>query len=182
MPQSYFATTQQMRVLQAIQFIRKQWAWVGIGRTTAWTNEADVPAVISTTAFEELQAMKRSELLRLVVPDEDGAIEHLGQKWAVVSFNATLEDQSAEVARAVAAGARHVFVEAWLNYDEVPVVTFRQAGVFSEVVLASGVPAGTFTLLPAQIAYQGVCVAINNRTAVPRASDQRERLAFIIEF
>lgn len=169
---SYTASVIGMRIWQAVQAVQAANAWVGIGKNGTWGDGDTPPQVDSTTiALDGLVALKRAETLTLVVPDVNGTIEHLGQKWMPVI-----------VGDARAKQARWVYVAAWLRYGEVPIVTYRQTGAFFGVTRNGGVDVGKLVLLPAEVADLGYLAAVNNRSPIPRAEDQKELVEFIIEF
>jgi len=169
---SYTASVLSSRVWQAMQVVKNANVWIGIGRTAAW-DEADAPPEPNpnATQLDELVALKKAETLTLIVPDPSGTIEHLGQKWGPVS-----------VEEARQKNARWVYVAAWLRYDELPIVTYRQTGVFVDVQMADGVPPGKLVLLPEEIADPGYLLVLNNRSPISRAADQKELVEFVIEF
>lgn len=172
MSNSYTSSVINMRVWQALSLVLSANVWIGLGRTSIW-GTPDKPPEIDPLATElnEFLAFKKAETLALVVPDNEGEIEHLGQNWRTVSP----VDARAE-------NARHVYISAWLKYDELPVVTYRQTGVFVDVVLKETTPPGRLILLPNEVQDIGYLLALNNRTPVERAADQKELVEFIIEF
>ncbi|KLU66766.1 hypothetical protein DEAC_c14340 [Desulfosporosinus acididurans] len=169
---SYTGSVIGMRIWQAAQVVQAANAWVGIGKNSSW-GDTDTPPQVdpSTTALDGLIALKKAETLTLVVPDPNGTIEHLGQKWMPVT-----------VADARTKQARWVYAAAWLRYDEVPVVTYRQTGAFLGVTRNANVDAGKLVLLPTEVSDLGFLAAVNNRSPIPRAEDQKELVEFIIEF
>ena len=172
MGKSYTASVIGMRIWQAVQTVLSANAWVGIGKNGTWGGVDDPPEVNpSTTALDGLVALKKAETLTLVVPDVNGTIEHLGQKWLPVV-----------VSDARAKQARWVYVAAWLRYGEVPIVDYRQTGAFLGVTRNGGVDVGKLVLLPSEVADLGYLAAVNNRSPIPRAEDQKELVEFIIEF
>jgi len=161
------------RVYQALQLVLTNNVWVGYGRTATWGTNEPVPDVNqASTTIDTLQAVKKAEVLSLVVPDATGTIEFQGQMYKTIT---------ATKASAIAAGARFVYVAVWLKYAEVPVVTYRQSGVFAGLIKAAGSEAKTI-LLPAEISDVGYLMALNNRSPIPRETDSKEFLEFILEF
>lgn len=82
-------------------------------------------------------------------------------------------------------GAKYVYVETYLNYDEFPLVTYRQLG------LSTGVAPNTAnTLLAAaysptsvdQFTSLGILEVLDNRMPATRDINQREQLSLILEF
>lgn len=169
---SYTGSVIGLRIWQALQMVQAANAWIAIGKTSIW-GDGDAPPQINpaTVAISDLVALKKAETLTLVVPDPNGAIEHLGQKWAPVAIGDARVKQ-----------ARYVYVAAWLRYNEVPIVTYRQTGVLLGVSRNGNVDPGKLVLLPTEVADLGYLVAMNNRSPLPRAEDQKELVEFIVEF
>lgn len=169
---NYTATVVGNRIRQAVQTVEAADAWIGIARTSPWPGDGKPPQIDSQTmALSELVALKKAETITLVVPDPEGTIEHLGQWWMPVT-----------VGEARNKIARWVYVATWLRYDEVPLVDYRQTGVFLAPIRKSEVAPGKLALLPTEIQDLGYLAAISNRKAIPRAADQKELVEFIIEF
>lgn len=161
------------RVYQALQLVTKNDVWVGFGKTTTWGTNEPVPDVNQAAkTLDELQALKKAETLVLVVPDTNGTIEFAGKKYRQVA---------ADKNSALTAGARFVYVAAWLKYSEVPVVTYRQSGVFTDVVKKAG-SENKLILQAAEIQDPGYLLALNNRSPVTRETDSKELLEFLLEF
>lgn len=169
---SYTDSVIGMRVWQALQVVQTGNVWVGIGKSTPWGDPDNPPEVNPlATSVDELIALKKAETLTLVVPDANGTIEHLGQKWRAVTNDAAMAER-----------ARWVYVAAWLRYDEAPIVTYRQAGAFVGVIPKPEVPSGKLVLLPEEVASFGYLIVLSNRSPIQRAVDQKELIEFIIEF
>lgn len=169
---NYTATVIGSRIRQAVQTVINGDVWVGIGKTSHWGGDGMPPQVDSETmALTELVALKKAETINLVVPDPEGTIEHLGQKWAPVAINNARNKK-----------ARWVYIATWLRYGEVPIVEYRQTGAFIAPIRKSEVAPGKLTLLPTEIEDIGYLVAMSNRSPIPRAEDQKELVEFIIEY
>lgn len=86
---------------------------------------------------------------------------------------------------ALVEGAKYVYIDCYLNYDQFPIVTYRQLGLCTEVtpntenVLRAAAYSTTgmndYTSL-------GVLEIIDNRPPSTRDVDQREMLSLILEF
>ncbi|OQC75302.1 MAG: hypothetical protein BWX44_00033 [Spirochaetes bacterium ADurb.Bin001] len=162
------------RVRQAFEFQQKETVWIGIGRTTAWSNENEAPdPPITTLALDEIVGLVKPEPLKMVVPNTNGEIEMFAQKFTALT-------PPYDIDTLIAAGARWVYVAGWLMYDQFPVVAYRQEGVYSGVV-HTGLPGAT-VLLPAQVTSYGQLEAVTNREKIQRRADQKEFVEFIIEF
>ena len=135
-----------------------------------------VPATINMTAghtyffaVDSIVGVKKVEQLELVIPDPTGTIIYRGQNWKIVS-----------VAEAYDKEARYVYISATFMYDEVPLNSYRQIGVFSQLQRSTQ-GAGKDVLISSDIANLGVCELIEHRKVIERAIDQRETFAFVIE-
>lgn len=169
-------TTTVGHVSRAISFFELSNLYFGIGRTSPWEGEdepnfsAPLPDV-NATQIDELIGMKRVSVKSLVYPDPDGTIVYRNQTWRKVSP----ED-------AIRLGAHWVYIEASIEYDELPAVEYRQIGVFSRVVVGPSVTALQPILLPEQIANQGILEILDQRKVVTRNEDSRDTFSMIIEF
>lgn len=83
---------------------------------------------------------------------------------------------------AIVEGAKYVYVECYLNYDQFPLVTYRQIGLCTgvtpnsvDVLTSSSYPGETYTSL-------GILEILDNRSPSTRDINQRELLSLIIEF
>jgi len=164
-------TTVNGHVNRANDFYNKT-VWFGIGRTTAWADENNPPAPDPTlTAVEEIIGYKKASEVSFIVPDEGGSVEFRGSTWTKVTQG-----------NAFTSGARWIYVKAELLYTELPVdVSFREYGLFTNLVPASGYEAAT-ALLPANVSNTGVMELISFQTKITRQSSQKETLEIIIEF
>jgi hypothetical protein len=79
-------------------------------------------------------------------------------------------------------GARWVYIKTALAYDEVPIVEYRQLGVYSKLEKQDEVLPGKMALLPNEVKEKGILEVIDNRKPTPRHSDQKELLELILEF
>lgn len=86
---------------------------------------------------------------------------------------------------AMVEGAKYVYVDCYLNYDEFPLATYRQIGLCTGVL-----PNDRDVLRSAIYTIDGVneytdlgtLEILDNRAPSPRDSNQREQLSLIIEF
>lgn len=82
-------------------------------------------------------------------------------------------------------GAKYVYVDCYLNYDEFPIMTYRQIGLCSYVtpdtenILLSSIVSG---VTEDQYDSLGILEIIDNRAPIPRDINQREMLSLIVEF
>lgn len=150
----------------------------------ASANDSVIPGLslfVTTTAMtagdtytfrvDGAQGFKKCDQVLLVIPDAAGALDYRGQRWS-----------SVDPADAVSKGVRHVWVSATFLYGELPLnVTFRQVGVVTQLVRATGVTTSVVALTPSQVADPGLMELVDNRTAVTRSESQREIFEYILE-
>lgn len=157
-------------VTQAIRFLNATNVYGALGRTTAWTNEASPPAPDpADTELDETICYAPLTTQTLVVPDAGGSIEVDGVLYTAVSE-----------ANAYTSGAIRVYVEARFDYDNAPLVTWRQAGFYSGLVKGGG--AGSGILLPADVSDPGILETCDNRTPTTRAIDKVDVITAVIQF
>lgn len=86
---------------------------------------------------------------------------------------------------AIVEGAKYVYVDCYLDYDEFPIVTYRQIG------LCTGVTPGDANILKSadysnsgadEFSTIGVLEILDNRVPSTRDTSQRELISLIIEF
>ena len=166
-------TTTLGHVSRAKDFFNKEKIFFAFGRQTPWEDEdiPDAPSV-EMADMEEPLGFKAVENKYMVVPDdENGTILYRDSRWRIVPFDKTLEEKS-----------RWVYIECNIHYDELPLLTYRQIGVYSGLEHAEDVPVGKTALLPEEVKGTGILEFVDNRRRVTRQADQREHFSIIIEF
>lgn len=163
--------TDNSHVLRALDFYNSPGLYFGIGGYLPWEDEEQPPLPSSTTeAIDGLIGFKKVEIKYLVVPDSvNGTLIYRDSKWAIV-----------EEVSALTLKSRWVYVSSYLLYDELPLTTYRQIGVFSRALPVEGVIKDN--LLPEEMFYNGVLEVLDYRTPQPRQLDQKEQLSIILEF
>lgn len=146
--------------------------YIAIGRTSAWTDENSPPLEVPGTAdIDEIIGMKPVTLRKYMVEDAiDGTVFWDNKIWRLL----TIED-------GLAASAIYAYVEAQIQYSELPLTGFRQVGLYSGTVLQPGV-SPLIAVLPSQIQSNGLLEAYSNRKVENRASDKTDILRFIVKF
>lgn len=162
--------TQSHHVAQALRFLAATAKYIAIGRSTAWDVETipPSPSVIATELDEPICYAPLSKAC-LVVADAGGAITFGGDTYLEVAP----ED-------AYTVGATQVYVEAQLNGAAAPLVTYRQAALFSGLTKAGGAGAGI--LLPADVTDSGILEVLDNRQPTYRAADTLDVIAHLLQF
>lgn len=166
-------TTNMGHVSRALDFFNHPDIFFGISRTAPWADELTPPAPDpATLSLDGAIGFKAIENKYLVVPDPtNGTITYRDSKWSII-----------DPATAIANNCRWVYIEAWLRYDELPIVQYRQVGVVTRLTRANGVAANKMALLPSEVSNQGMVEILDNRKAVYRQIDQKELLSLVIEF
>lgn len=144
----------------------------GIGRTGAWTDEASPPTPAGTeTTLDTPIGYKKASTYKLVVLDNtNGTIEYRGSKYREITSET-----------AIAEGCTLIYLYTKINDTDLPLVQYRQVGIFTELVRTSGA-AGLSVLLPAQVQSVGILNAIDNRKVTTRQTDQYEELSILLQF
>lgn len=163
--------TERHHTNQAIRFFSSSNKYIGLGRTSAWPNEASPPAPsTSATTIEEAACYAPLTQQAYVVEDEAGTITHLGVKYRVVAGGDVYTY-----------GARKVYVQAMFDYGNAPLpLTFRQVGLCVGLSKIQGAPEGI--LLPNQVSSIGQLEFLDNRIATVRAIDKVDVVAALISF
>lgn len=159
------------RTKRALDFSQKV-LYMGIGRTTAWTDEQNPPAVTEDmTAIEELNFISKINTIKFVKPDAAGEIEYRDSRWTEI-LEADIYTQDVV----------NIYLEVLLDYDNYPLITYRQIG------LLEGPTDGTDTIcvndkyLQTELTQEGLLHYIDNRTPTVRDINQKEKLSIILEF
>lgn len=156
-----------------------------IGRTTEWQNE-DLPPDPSLEAVNldnVISGFKRPNAMKFVVPDPVlGTLIVDGVRWReVVPDTITYSDDTIEAA-ALRVNARWIYMDVILEEDEFVNVTYRQIGIYSRGILASGVSDALDSYNLTDFDDVGILEVYQNRKPIHRQSDQREQISFVIEF
>ncbi len=159
------------RIQRALDFYNQDSLWFAFGKTSAWPDD-DNPPIPDPELREllELVGMKKITTKYLVVPDDEGAIIFREQNFRSVLVEDAFDER-----------CRHVYVEATVEYDELPLTIYRQIGVHSRVVLAEGVPPGQAELLPEEIENQGLLEYYVNESPRTRTSDEVTTFRLVVE-
>lgn len=159
--------TNNAHVENAIRFMKqKDNMYLAIGKgTTPWSNENNPPVEDPTTSqLSELIGMKKCDTVSLARKVNVGeeptgqVVEYDGEKWLLVNE-----------ADAYTENAHYVYIKATLRGAELPIGTYRQAGIHTGVQLNDGV--STTAVLPSEIKSQGVLQFYANRSPLTRTND-----------
>lgn len=145
--------------------------WIGIGRSAAWPDDNNPPAEdLGVTALDTPIAYKKILTKFLVIPDGAGTLQFKNQNYTIVT-----------VADAFTQGVLRTYMEMSFDYDEIPLTTFRQVGIFRGLVPATGF-GSQLVLLPAQVGSTGALISYSNIKPEPRAIDRKNLVRRIILF
>jgi len=168
---SFTSDVKGLRTFEAIQLVKNESVWIGVGKEQPWDSSETVPLVAYDSTMLETIGYKRADQLTLVVPDEAGTIHQMNQTWRAV-----------DVDEGKALNARWVYVQGWLNYDQFVLKTFRQTGVWAGLQPKDNVLPNQQVVYPEDVADPGYLLVLNNRSAITREANQKESIDFIIEF
>ena len=169
-------STMGSHVKRALQFYNDGTVYFAIGKSTQW-NPEDTPIAedAATQDLLEVIGFKKVEIKYLVVPDDiNGTIVYRSGKWRIIT--------PATATKAQQEGARWVYIQSTLLYDELPLSDYRQIGVYSDVQLVGGVSPSKYALLPSEVSNNGILEAYTNRAKASRAIDQKDAITLILEF
>ena len=166
-------TTVLGHVSRAMDFFNKQNLFFAFGKQTPWEDE-DFPDILDPEITEIVEPLgyKMIENKYMVVPDnENGTIMYRDSRWRTIPFDKAIEEKS-----------RWVYIECFLRYDELPLGTYRQIGVYSNLIRADETPIGKMALVDNEIKDHGILEFVDNIRRVTRQLEQREHFSLIIEF
>ena len=157
---------------RGIDFLNTPSLYIALGRTTPWTDENTPPVEVPITAdLDEIIGMKPVTLRKHMLEDETlGTVFWDNKIWRLVNSDEALLNYT-----------QYVYLEAQVQYSELPLVGFRQVGLYSGTVLQPGV-SPVIAVLPNQILSNGVLESYSNRKVENRSSDKSDFLRFIIKF
>ncbi len=172
-------TTYRAHVNRALDFFAKTQVYFAIGKTTPWAPDDMNPPNEDSDAIDidEIIGYKKVEGVFMVRPinpgngETTGDFQYRDEEWKIIPVEDALEE-----------GARWVYVDTTIRFDELPLGFYRQVGVYTGLTLASGVSASKYNLLPAEVEDNGVLEVIDNRQPSNRQIDQKEKLSLILEF
>lgn len=168
--------TNNARVYASLQLKdKKDSMFLALGKTTPWTNESAPPTpdptVNSLTEVIGYKKVARTNLCREYITGDESkypVINYGSRKFTLIPDEDGYKEQ-----------AWMVYVEAEVVGDELPLGTFRQVGIHTDVVTKSG--AGeqkAFT--PDEITDSGILQFFENRQQQNRTTDVVLKEKFII--
>lgn len=150
--------------------------YIGIGRTTPWSDEQNPPACDpAANQISEVIGYKLVSSFTLVRPPNAGetipenAIIYRDTPWIIIS------DEQAYLQNAT-----YVYISADIVGDELPLATFRQTGLYLNLIPNSGVTQPN--LIPSQVQSYGILKGYVNDVPVTRTVGQTTTLEFLLSF
>jgi hypothetical protein len=165
--------TKDSRTQRTMDFKSKN-LYIGAGRTTSWTDENNPPLPdTNSSEIEELEFIKKVSVLKFVVQDDiNGTIVYRDTKWR--------EIQEADI---YTESCYHLFIQVDFDYDNLPLITYRQIGIIESPIEIDGVSECTqISYVNTEISSQGILHYLDNRYPTVRQLDNMERISIIIEF
>lgn len=117
----------------------------------------------------------------------EGTIKSISGLLLTLDINAPedIKGGSTVIGGALVEGAKYVYVDCYLNYDEFPLVTYRQIGLCTGVLpnTSNILRAAKYTVNNAdEFENLGVLEVLDNRKPNIRDTNQRELISLVIEF
>jgi hypothetical protein len=165
-------TTYKSRARRALLLKDNSTFWGAIGRVTAWDNEASPPDPSpASTAVEETICYVQASLVALCTPvDDDEDVTVLGQKYAYVADEDAIDE-----------GARFIYVKVIFDPSAgQPYDTFRQIGLFSDLVPSAGYESETW-LAPENVDSSGLLEYLSNEQSTNMSTSKKEIIEIVIE-
>lgn len=148
--------------------------YLALGKTTPWTNEQIPPASDpEATTLMELIGYKKVSSASLCRPLITGETT----TFPIVTYG-TAKFVLIPDAEAYRQKAMQVYYEAQIVGDELPLGTYRQTGVFTDVTPKDGVTKDN--LLPTEVQNTGILQFIENKQYNNRTADGTVKERFII--
>jgi hypothetical protein len=159
-----------IRVL--LQWKNLETFWFAIGRTvTPWDCETDPPVEsIDTTMLDEICGLQKAETVSLCYPDPNGSVEFKGVRFTLVPDEFAYDHD-----------CRYLYCSTVLRFDDFPLVTFRQYGIYVGVVPAPGNEAKDI-LLPDEVLSYGKLIGYINIPPIIRNAGSKNLMEIVIEF
>ena len=162
------------RIRRALLFKEHSVLWCGLGRTSEWVDEQYPPEpVLSRTTIEEPFLYYKADFITLCVwSDVESDVVVAGNNYTYV-----LDEDAPELY------ARYLYAQ--FTFDGtiggMPEGTFRQTGIFSNLVPASRHENDTW-LVPADVSSVGTLEYISNRRPVTFSNGEIRMERAVLEF
>jgi len=165
------ATVKVGMIRFALTFKNNEVFWFVVGRTlTPWDDETNPPVEsVDTVSLTEIGGLQKAQTVSLCYPDTNGTIEFRGQRYSLVSDDRAYEHDS-----------RFLYCSTLLKFDEFPLVTFRQFGIYVGVVPKAGYETSN-VLEPDQVQDYGKLIGYVNHPPIIRTAGSKNLLEIVIE-
>jgi len=166
------ATVKVGMIRLALTFKNNEVFWFVVGRTqTPWDNENNPPTEsVDMVSLTEIGGLQKAQTVSLCYPDPNGNIEFRGQRYSLVSDKYAYYYDS-----------RFLYCSTLLKFDEFPVVTFRQFGLYVGVIPKVGYE-NRNVLTPDQVQDYGKMIGYVNHPPVVRTAGSKNLLEIVVEF
>lgn len=155
---------------------KKNSTYFAIGRTTEWSDESTPPQPNDkVTKLEEVIGYKKATKVSLCRPLATGestdydTVSYGNRTWVMIPKEKAKEE-----------GAKWVYLETDIVGEELPLGTYRQVGVHSD--LQPNTSISKPNLLPGEVQNVGTLLLIDNRQFQNRTAQGTVKERFIIEF
>lgn len=155
-------TSGRIAIAKAIKERTAHLAW-GTG-DAAWGNAPPAPPISSTALLAEIGRRKATQI-DYCAPAIDGPV--------------VVPDGRFEISPTP---TNNLYFKFHFEFEEAVGSTIRETAIFIDTVLAGGVPAGQFYLLPADVAQPGTLLVIERRTPIIREITTRQLFEFVVTF
>lgn len=150
------------RTQRAIDFKSHSSIWLAVGQTSAWPDEDNPPdEEVDISTIDEVVGYKLLTESWLVKEDADGVLEVGG------TFYSKVADVNANTEKPV-----HLYLKFEIEPDELTIATYRQIGIFVDLVPSEG-NASKSSLLAAEVSSVGRLVYTSNELPVTRQTETR---------
>lgn len=155
-------TSGRTAIATAIKARTAHLAW-GSG-DVAWGSTPPAPPSNATALVAEV-ARRKANQVEYCVADAAGAISVPEGKFSIS-----------------ATPTNNLYFKFHFEFADAVGSTIREQAIFLDTVLAAGVPAGQFYLLPAEVAQPGTLLVIERRAPIIREITTRQLFEFVVTF
>ena len=155
-------TSGRIAIATAIKARTAHLAW-GSG-DAAWGNTPPSPPGNATALVAEV-ARRKANQVEFCTPDAAGVIFVPEGRFSIS-----------------ATPTNNLYFKFHFEFADAVGSTIREQAIFLDTVLAAGVPAGQFYLLPADVAQPGTLLGIERRAPIIREITARQLFEFVVTF
>jgi len=157
-----FTISGRTAIATAIKTRTAHLAW-GTGNP-AWGAEPPTPPVDTTALLAEV-GRRQATLVEYCTPDLNGVISVTEGRFAVTTTPTP-----------------HLYFKFHFDFEDAVGQTIREAAIFLDTVLVTGVPPGQFYLTPSQVGNPGTLLIADRRAPIVREITIRPLLEYVVTF